>query len=185
MANRFLSHINKGFSDVFYIWKDEFKKIFRDTGVLIFFIVVPLVYPLIYGFIYTNEVVHEVPAAVVDNCRSSLSREYIRKINASPDVDIISYCSDLEEAKLMMKERAVYGIIYIPETFSKDIMTGKQTTVSVFCDMSGLMYYKAMLLANTEVSLEMNKDIKLAKFGGATARQQDIIAHPIKYNSVA
>lgn len=45
---------------------------------------VPVVYPLIYGFIYTNEVVREVPAVVVDASRSSLSREYLRKVDATP-----------------------------------------------------------------------------------------------------
>ncbi len=32
----------------------EFRTTFRDQGVLIFFILVPLVYPLIYGFIYNK-----------------------------------------------------------------------------------------------------------------------------------
>lgn len=48
------------------------------------FVLVPLVYPLIYSFIYTNEVVREVPAVVVDDSRSSLSREYLRKVDATP-----------------------------------------------------------------------------------------------------
>ena len=70
--------ITQGINDLFYIWKREFRTTFRDQGVLIFFVLVPLVYPLIYSFIYTNEVVREVPAVVVDDSRSSLSREYLR-----------------------------------------------------------------------------------------------------------
>ena len=35
---------------------------------------------VLYTFIYTNETVREVPAAVVDNNRSSLSREYLRLV---------------------------------------------------------------------------------------------------------
>ena len=65
--------ITQGINDLFYIWKREFRTTFRDQGVLIFFVLVPLVYPLIYSFIYTNEVVREVPAVVVDDSRSSLS----------------------------------------------------------------------------------------------------------------
>ena len=41
-------------NDMFYIWKNEFRTTFRDQGVLIFFILVPLAYPLNYAFIYTN-----------------------------------------------------------------------------------------------------------------------------------
>lgn len=181
----FKNKIAQGVNDLFYIWKREFRTTFRDQGVLIFFVLVPLVYPLIYGFIYTNEVVREVPAVVVDASHSSLSREYLRKVDATPDIKIVSYCSDMEEAKLMLKDRLAYGIIYIPADFSSDITRGKQTQVSLYCDMSGLLYYKSMLLANTAVSLDMNRDIKIERAGNSTSRQDEITAYPIAYEDVA
>lgn len=177
--------ILQGVNDLFYIWKREFQTTFRDQGVLIFFVLVPLVYPLIYGFIYTNEVVREVPAVVVDASHSSLSREYLRKVDATPDIQIVAYCSDMEEAKLMLKDRATYGIIYIPSDFSSNIARGKQTQVSIYCDMSGLLYYKSMLLANTAVSLDMNKDIKIERAANSTVRQDEITAYPIEYEDIA
>lgn len=181
----FKNKIAQGVNDLFYIWKREFRTTFRDQGVLIFFVLVPLIYPLIYGFIYTNEVVREVPAVVVDASHSSLSREYLRKVDATPDIKIVSYCSDMEEAKLMLKDRLAYGIIYIPADFSSDITRGKQTQVSLYCDMSGLLYYKSMLLANTAVSLDMNRDIKIERAGNSTSRQDEITAYPIAYEDVA
>ncbi|WP_018666180.1 ABC transporter permease [Bacteroides gallinarum] len=181
----FKQKVAQGIHDLFYIWKQEFRTTFRDQGVLIFFILVPLVYPLIYAFIYTNETIREVPTAVVDNSRSSLSREYLRKVDASPETSIVAYCADMEEAKLMLKDRKAYGIIYIPAHFSDDIAQGKQTQVSIFCDMSGLLYYKALLTANTNVSLEMNADIKMERAGNTTARQDEITAYPIEYEDVA
>lgn len=181
----FITNIKEGIQDMFYIWKKEFRSVFRDQGVLIFFILVPLAYPLVYAFIYTNEVVRNVPAVVVDNSRSSLSREYLRKVDATPDIQIVSYCSDMEEAKLMLKERKAYGIIYIPDDFSSGLVSGKQTKVSIYCDMSGLLYYKSMLLANTAVSLDMNKDIKIALAGNTTDRQDEVTAYPIEYEDVA
>ncbi len=181
----FKQRVVQGIYDMFYIWKQEFRTTFRDQGVLIFFILVPLVYPLIYAFIYTNETIREVPAVVVDNSRSALSREYLRKVDATPDVNIVTYCADMEEAKLMMKERKAYGVIYIPADFSDNIARGKQTQVSLYCDMSGLLYYKALLLANTNVSLAMNADIKIARAGNSTERQDEITAYPIEYEDVA
>lgn len=171
--------------DILWVWKYEFKNTFRDQGVLIFLVVVPLFYPLVYSFIYTNEVVHEVPALVVNADHSSLSREYVRKVDASPDVKIVGYCSNMEEARQRLRERDAYGIVYIPESFSRDIVQGKQTQVSVFSDMSGLLYYKALLLANTEVSLQMNKNIKIMRAGNTTDRQDQITAYPIRYEEVS
>lgn len=171
--------------DLFYIWKKEIRNTFKDQGVLIFFVLVPLVYPLLYAFIYTNEVVRDVPAVVVDNSRSSLSREYLRKVDASPDVKIIAYSSDMEEAKQIMKDGLAYGIIYIPKSFSSDITKGIQTHVSIYCDMSGLLYYKSLLSANTFVSLEMNKNIKVMRAENTTGRQNEISTQPIEYEDVA
>lgn len=183
--NKIKNKITQGVNDLFYIWKQEFRTTFRDQGVLIFFVLVPLVYPLIYGFIYTNEVVREVPAVVVDDSRSALSREYLRKVDATPDVHIVAYCSDMEEAKEMMRDRLAYGLIYIPSHFSSDIAQGKQTQVSIYCDMSGLLYYKSILLANTAVSLDMNRDIKIERAGNTTHRQDEITGYPIEYEDVA
>lgn len=180
----FKQKVVQGIYDMFYIWKQEFRTTFRDQGVLIFFVLVPIVYPLIYAFIYTNETIREVPAVVVDNSRSALSREYLRKVDASPEVNIVTYCADMEEAKLMLKDRKAYGIIYIPAHFSDDIARGKQTQVSLFCDMSGLLYYKALLNTNTNVSLEMNADIKIERSGNTTGRQDEITAYPIEYEDV-
>lgn len=181
----FKEKVTQGIYDLFYIWKREFRTTFRDQGVLIFFVLVPLVYPLIYAFIYTNETIREVPAVVVDHSRSSLSREYLRRVDASPEVNIVRRCADMEEAKLMLKERRAYGIIYLPATFSTDIVRGKQTQVSLFCDMSGLLYYKALLTANTNVSLAMNADIKVKRSANTTDRQDEITAHPIAYEDIA
>lgn len=181
----FKQKVVQGIHDLFYIWKQEFRTTFRDQGVLIFFVLVPLVYPLIYSFIYTNETIREVPTVVVDNSRSSLSREYLRKVDASPETSIVAHCADMEEAKLMLKDRKAYGIIYIPAHFSDDIVQGKQTQVSIFCDMSGLLYYKALLTANTNVSLAMNAAIKMERAGNTTARQDEITAYPIEYEDVA
>lgn len=185
MNNTFFQKIKEGINDLFYIWLQEFRNTFRDQGVLIFFIIVPLAYPLLYGFIYTNEVVREVPVVVVDLSNSSLSREYLRKVDATPDVEIVASCSNLEEAKQLMKDRQAYGVIYIPAEFSKDIARGTQTHINLYCDMSGLLYYKAILLSNTAVSLDMNRDIKIERAGNTTDRQDEITGYPIEYEDVA
>lgn len=181
----FKEKTKQGIYDLFYIWKQEFRSTFKDQGVLIFFVLVPLLYPLLYSFIYTNEVVRDVPAVAVDDSRSSLSREYLRKVDASPDVKIVAYSSDMEEAKEIMKKGLAYGIIYIPKDFSSDIAKGTQTHVSIYCDMSGLLYYKSLLSANTFVSLDMNKDIKVMRAGNTTDQQDEITTQPIEYEDIA
>ena len=185
LRQRFVKHWSEATDDIFYIWKQELHSVFKDAGVLIFFILVPLAYPLVYSFIYTNETVHEVPVLAVDDSHSSLSREYLRKTDATADVHIVGYCSNMGEAREMLRRHAAYGILYLPADFSSNLAKGKQTQVSVYCDMSGLLYYKAILIAATQVSLDMNRDIKITRAGNSTERQDELTASPISYEEVS
>lgn len=155
-----------------------------DEGVIVFFIIVPFLYPLLYAYLYNNESVREVPTVVVDNSHSQLSREFVRRVDATGDVDIVSYCQDMEEAKEMIHQREAYGLIYIPKDFAKDVAEHRQTTVELYSDMSGILYYKAVLSSCTEVSLEMNKEIKATLIPGATEQQISAFQYPIEYQYV-
>ncbi|MEY8611019.1 ABC transporter permease [Parabacteroides segnis] len=177
--------IKEGILDTFFIWKDELKNVFKDSGVMIFFFLVPFIYPLLYAFIYNNEVVHNARMVVVDQSDSYLSRDYIRKVDATADVKVVAVCSDMEEAKRMMDAKEAYGILYFPSEFSKNIHKGKQATVSLYCDMSALLFYKAFLLATTEVSLEIGKELRAQNNPSSTIEQEKITINPIPYESVA
>ena len=158
---------------------------FKDAGVMIFFFLVPFVYPLLYSFIYNNEVVHEAKMVVVDQSDSYLSREFTRRVNATPDVEVVGVCPDMAEAKKMLDEKKAYGILLFPPDYSKDLHEGRQTTVSLYCDMSALLFYKAFLLAATEVSLDMGKELRMHNNPSSTDKMDQITVDPIPYESVA
>ena len=161
--------------------RDELLGLFKDQGVLIFCLLVPLGYPLLYAFIYTNEVVHEVPVAVVDDCRSAQSRDYLRRLDATAEVKIISHCANMTEAEALIRQREAYGAVYIPHDFSRRLARGEQVAVSAYADLGGMLYYKAVLTANTNVSLDMNAEIKVERAGGTTAEEDRVAEHPIRY----
>jgi len=141
---RLSTHIAEGFRDLFYIWREELRAVFRDSGVMIFFFLVPLAYPVIYALIYNPETVRDVPLAVVDQSASQRSREFIRRVDATPDVRVVATCGSMDEA-----------------------------------------HYKAMLLATTEVSLDMGSEIRAARAPQSTDELQQIYVAPIPYESVA
>ncbi len=177
--------IRRILSDCNHIFREELRTIVRDKGVIIFFFLVPLGYPLLYAFIYTNESVRDVPVAVVDDCRTARSRDYVRRLDATADVRVVSRCADMGEAKEMVRRRDAYGVVHIPADFSRCIATGRQAHVAAYSDMSGMLYYKSVLTANTNVSLAMNAEIKVARTGGGTAQQELVTQHPISYEEVS
>lgn len=163
----------------------ELHHILKDQGVVLFVFFVPLLYPLLYAFIYTNETVREVPVAVVDLAGSPLSRQFSRMFDAAPEVKLVASCLSVAEAERLNQRGETYAFVVIPEDFDKTLARGDQAIIGVYADMAGMLYYKSALLAATNVSLEMNKQIKVERFyTGATERQEAIATQPIAYNYV-
>ena len=181
---------------IHYSFAQTLRSIFTDGGALLFCIVVPLLYPVLYSLIYNGENVREVPVTVVDDCHSPMSRDYIRRLDATPDVRGAAHAPDMLAAQQSVREREAYGIVRIPADFQTALMQGRQTHVQAYCDMGGMLYYKAILTANTDVSLTMNAEVKVADLGGnpialasgihgGTAEQRGVLQHPVRYEPVA
>ncbi len=181
---RLRDRIVEGIRDMFYIWAKEMKMTVKDEGVLIFFLLVPLAYPLLYGWIYNNEVVREVPVAIVDNSRTQLSRTFIRQYDASPHVRVAYHCNNLEEVKQLMGEEKVHGILYFPSDFSAKLNEGRQSSVSIYCDMSILLYYKNIYQTAVELSLETGDKVKITHSGNYTQRDDELTLKPLDYEEV-
>lgn len=175
----------EGLVDICYIWWQEMKQLVKDEGVIIFFFLVPLVYPLLYSWIYNNETVHEVPVVVVDDSHSSLSRKFIRMCDASPDVKIAFYAQDIDEAKSLVSRQLVKGIYYFPPDFDTNINRMQQATMSVYCDMSLMLAYKAIFQTAQMVSMQMGTELKTRLGGNYTAREEAISARPLDVDEVA
>lgn len=170
--------------DVFYIFRREFYTVFRDHGVMTFFVLLTLGYPLLYTYIYSNEVVREVPVAVVDRSRTPLSREFLRMWEAASGVGAMASCSDMEEAKRLMYEKEVYAILQIPEDFSRSVGSGRQAHVELYCNMGALLNYKALAQAGSDVALALGARIGAQGMDYASRVAQDMAVSPVKVTEV-
>ena len=178
--HRFLT----GLHDAAYIWREEMKQVFKDEGVLIFFIIVPIIYPLLYSWIYNNEVVREVPVVVVDDSHSGLSRELVRKLDASADVKILCHAADMDEAKSLVSRQLAKGIYYIPSDFATRLNRMEQATLSVYCDMSLMLSYKAIYQTAINVTQYMGAEIQKNLSGKYTVREEQIQTRPLDFQDV-
>lgn len=171
----------EGLGGLFY---NELMDVLHDPGILIFILFVPLAYPLLYSWVYTGEVVREVPAVVIDECASQRSRAFISRVDASPDVRIVARLRTMDEARQWLVSHEAYGIYHIPRDFDLLLWRHEQAVVALYCDMSSMLYYKALLLSATDVSLEMNQDIKIERVGATTSRVEEITRQPVRYEHV-
>lgn len=176
--------IKQGVCDMCYIMVEETRNEFRDEGVLIFCILVPLFYPLLYSWIYNNEVVRDVPVAVVDKSHSQLSRQFIRMFDAGSGTKVAYFCNSLDEARELTGKQQVHGTLYFPGNFETRVRRGEQANVSVYCDMSLMLTYKAIYQTAQAVASDINSGIQISQSGSFTRRDEQITAKPLDFAEV-
>lgn len=176
-------HIKKFFSDMALVFRQEWKLMLHDPGLLVFFIALPLAYPVVYTLIYNPEVVRQIPVAVVDDCRSEASREFVTKASAAPAVQIYGYAANINDAKQLWAEQKIYAILHIPSDYERKIYTNQQARVEMYCDMSLLLRYRSLLSAMTSLQLEMAQEITQVKVDMLGAESLGLGGLPIKQES--
>ena len=168
--------------NIIKIWFDELLAVRYDIGILLFVIAMPIFYPLLYVYVYTQEVQRDVPIAVVDADNSPTSRQFVRNLDATPEVGVVAHCTSMAEAKQLMEREEVYSIVVISNNFESNLHNGKQSVVGLYCNMCSMIYYKNSMLACSNVSIAMNRQIKVENYIHATTkREAEIVQAPIDY----
>ena len=138
---------------LFRVWQREFYLITHDGGVMLFFLFLPLLYPILYTLIYNKELVEEVPFVVIDDCRTPKSRAIVQMADATPQMQLVGYASDMAEARHWLNDKACYGIMHIPGDYSQRLVNGAQAVVPFYYDMSLLMRYRSFMEALTDIQI--------------------------------
>ncbi len=177
------SYLLKEIRRVIYIMVDEYRFVFRDSGLVAIFLLATIVYPILYSSIYKNETVYDMPIAVIDKSNSVQSRKLIAGINATPHLEVAERCNNLEQVKESFYRRNVHGAIFIPKDFDIKINRNEQTHISIYSDMSSFLYYRAMLLGTNLTVLNANKNIKLKKLNamGKVGQLAETSIKPYQY----
>ncbi len=154
-------YISRWFSGLFKVCRREYKLVFSDMGVLIFFLLLPTAYPIVYTLIYNPEVVKEMPVVVVDKSGTSESRSFIRMADQTEGIHVKGYAADMQEARRAMAEKECYAIMEIPADFAARLGNSEQATVPFYADMSLLLRFRQFTVALTDIQLATG--VKLAQ----------------------
>ena len=143
-------------SQLSFIIAREFRAISTSYAVLLVLMGGIFVYGLLYNYMYAPNIVTKAPVAVVDNSHSSLSRQYIRWLNATPQIEIYAQAMDYHEAQEWMKEGKVQGILYLPHNFEDRVFQGEEAVFSLYATTDAFLYYEALQEASSRVMLAIN-----------------------------
>ncbi|WP_445955101.1 ABC transporter permease [Yeosuana sp.] len=141
----------------------EWNAIIKDKAVVGIFLSIGFIILVVYTYIYSNQVVQEVPVAIVNQDATKLSRDYMSMLDASEGLKVMPNYIDLQEAKTAYYSKNVMGIIIIPKNFEKNIKQGKQTDVVTFSDASNMLFYKKVLGDVSVITGYFNAGIAIKK----------------------
>ena len=172
--------------DALGIFNLELRNILHDGGVMIIFVVAGFLYPILYNFVYRNGILEDTPIAVVDDAACSDTRRMIREMDATREINIAYRCTDMNEAKALLQQRKVNGIVYFPSDFGDRLAARETATFSIYADMSSFLYYKNLLMGSEFVMLHEINSIKVERLSldGLTDQEADATVNTVRYEDI-
>ena len=180
------SYVKNWLRDALSIFNLELRNILHDGGVMIIFVVAGVLYPILYNFVYKNGILEDTPIAVVDDAACSDTRRMIREMDATREIDIAYRCTDMNEAKTLLQQRKVNGIVYFPSDFGDRLAAKETATFSIYADMSSFLYYKNLLMGSEFVMLHEINSIKIERLSldGLTDQEADATVNTVRYEDI-
>ena len=172
--------------DLWDIFVIEVERVLHDKGVILIFFIATIIYPLIFGAIYKNEMVRGVPVAVVDESCGEASRRFIHKLDATPEMNVMYHCSNMAEARHLMQQRCINGIVLFPRDYDYRLARRETARVCLFCDMSSFLYYRSVLSGASAVLVDEMEQVQLERYSmaGIVGEGADELVKPIPYDDV-
>lgn len=92
--------------------------------------------------------VQELPVAVVDNDNSSLTRNFVRQLDATELTRVVRY-DDYSQARQAMQAGKVTAICVLPENMYSDVLAGRKPVAAFYLNtmyyIGGMMSYKNLM----------------------------------------
>ncbi len=152
----------------FLIIKDEWRRVWHDEGVALIVVFALFIYGISYSLGYGGEVLNEVPIAVVGGEQGAISRQLVRMVDASPKVRVAHEVADMEGAKQLLAERAIWGVVALSPSLEKDVVSGRQSRVAILGDASYFLAYREVIEGAVSAIQQLNEDIVVERNGAYT-----------------
>lgn len=153
----------KNIKTIYHACQVELLQFFRDSALYVTFLVLGIVVAYLYSSVYKNEIVQKTPIAIVDMDNGVQSRNLIRMLDATQQVRVLTVSNDMSAAKKAFDKAEIYGILYIPNDFEKNISLGHPAPLSLYSDASNMLHNKFISTAISTVTGTFNAQLEINK----------------------
>lgn len=137
--------------------REELRAILGDRAVLLIMIGGSVFYALFYPLPYQAQVATALPVAVVDHDGSALSRQLVRWIDATEQVQVTATKPELREVHDAVRRKALVGYIEIPDDFGRRVLRGEPARIAVSANAAYIVLYSQVVNATASAGLAFNR----------------------------
>ncbi|WP_053239686.1 ABC transporter permease [Pleomorphomonas koreensis] len=127
MARR--AHLKAGFRRALLA---EVRQIGSRPGLMFMLAPFPLLLFALLAAVFHLGLPRDLPIAVVDQDRSTLSRQMVRMVDATPEVAVAREVATLGEGRQLLVSGEAYAVVLIPARTERDVLSGRRPEVVLF-----------------------------------------------------
>ncbi|HOK89661.1 MAG TPA: ABC transporter permease [Candidatus Hydrogenedentes bacterium] len=141
------------------VFRRELRRISGSPFFVAFVLILPYPTFLILSLAFLAPIPRDLPVVVCDMDNSTLSREIIRRMDASPAIQCVERVADMSAAAALVREARAHGVLYLPFHFERDTLAGEAPPVTVFLNNQWLLTSGIITRAARDVVVSASEDI--------------------------
>ena len=155
--------------------------ILRDPGVILILFGAVFLYATLYSYVYKNEVVRNLPVAVIDRDGTPSSRAMLRMLDATQNLQVTASPSSMQEAEALLMSRHIYGIFFLPPNYEKSLLRGEKVVIPFYVDAGYFLMYRQIFSDAVGAIGTMGAKVELQQLlaGGASLPVAETLREPV------
>ena len=170
--------------DTAAVLRRELGRLVRQPMYMVLMLLLPLLSFTFFAVLFKKGVAHDIPIAVLDEDRTTLSRKITDMVDATPTAMVSFEVQTIEQAERLMREGRIMAIVQIPDFFEKNILSNRQTHVEAYITgtnitVNGLL---ARDIQTAVTTFSAGIQLQLLTKQGLTDRQAMAQLMPVRFN---
>lgn len=163
------------------ISRRELKNYSRRPLFLFSMLLAPVLCIIFFTSLMDKGLPTKLPAGIVDEDNTNISRTIVRTIDAMEETDFIAHYPSFSAAKEAMRKGEIYSFFYIPRGTTREALSNRQPRISFYTNeaffVPGSLLMKDMRTASELAGLALTRETLYAK--GATEDHAMGIIQPL------
>ncbi len=158
-------------------FRREWNRILQRPIYTVITLILPLVCYAFFASMMRDGMPMQLPIAVVDQDNSALSRNIIRQMDASPQMQIMSHLGSYTEGRDAMQSGEILGFVILPAGMQADAMAGCRHEVAFYANNSYLITGSLIMRDLTTITTLSSASLNVGMRAGHGQSPMEIAAN--------